>query len=145
MNHSSLFASAYHAISEITGAIPQEPQKMDSPIIQAELGVVIGIVGDLKGRMIVETTADRMKSFGLQMYGMPIMDEEMLESFAGEFGNTVAGSVATKVFNSGIKIEISPPTVIRGQASVSGFSHSTCIRVDDELSFYIALEDKAIR
>ena len=50
------------------------------------------------------------------------LEGEMLESFAGELGNMIAGSLSTFISQKGINMDITPPTVLVGQTKVYGFS-----------------------
>ena len=55
------------------------------------------------------------------MYGVKLEDS-MLESFVGEIGNMVAGNMATRLSENGVRVEISPPTVIVGSTKLTGFT-----------------------
>ena len=79
------------------------------------------------------------------MYGVEL-GEDMLESFVGEFGNSVAGHTATKLYNHSIKIDITPPTTMQGKVRLGGFS--TAISVPFTLNgasgqLVLAMEDNS--
>ncbi|MFY0781926.1 chemotaxis protein CheX [Peribacillus simplex] len=52
--------------------------------------MLIEISGDIRGRIIIEGTNGCMSKIGEGMFGIPI-EGEMLESFAAELGNMLAG------------------------------------------------------
>lgn len=101
----------------------KSPSLMVQPFEQREMGVLIGIIGDIKGRIIIDSTAESFSAIGATMFGMPL-EGEMLESFTGELGNMVAGNICTSVAANGVEIDITPPTVIVGTTRLYGFQHA---------------------
>ena len=70
--------------------------------------------------MIIDAEKEMISKIGEGMFGMPLQ-EEMLESFAGELGNMLAGNMSTSISQKGFIIDITPPTVIIGHSKFSGF------------------------
>ncbi|MEK3977698.1 chemotaxis protein CheX [Psychrobacillus sp. FSL K6-2836] len=101
----------------------KSPSLMVQPFEQKEMGVLIGIIGDIKGRIIIDSTAESFSAIGATMFGMPL-EGEMLESFTGELGNMIAGNICTSVAANGVEIDITPPTVIVGTTRLYGFQHA---------------------
>lgn len=88
----------------------------DSPFIADNVVIIIGIAGDFKGQVFFtmqEKTACSIASS--MMFGMdvPTLDE-MAKSAIAELGNMIMGNVSTEFYNEGIKIDITPPTVLVG-------------------------------
>lgn len=96
------------------------PSISSEPYVQQEIGVLIGIVGDIKGRIIIDGSPQTFGSIGASMFGMPL-EGEMLESFTGELGNMVAGNLCTIVAKEGLELDITPPTVMVGNTKLYGF------------------------
>jgi chemotaxis protein CheX len=49
------------------------------------------------------------------MMGMPVNEiDEMAKSALSELGNMIMGNSATLLFNQGIKIDITPPSLVKG-------------------------------
>ncbi|MCZ8532361.1 chemotaxis protein CheX [Psychrobacillus psychrodurans] len=109
----------------------KSPSLMVQPFEQKEMGVLIGIIGDIKGRIIIDSTAESFSAIGATMFGMPL-EGEMLESFTGELGNMVAGNICTSVAGNGVEIDITPPTVIVGTTRLFGFQHAFKLPVEIE-------------
>lgn len=109
----------------------KSPSLMVQPFVQKEMGVLIGIIGDIKGRIIIDSTAEAFSAIGATMFGMPL-EGEMLESFTGELGNMIAGNLCTSVAASGVEIDITPPTVIVGTSRLYGFQHAFRLPVEIE-------------
>lgn len=87
-----------------------------SPFIADNVVIIIGIAGDFKGQVFFtmsEETACTIASS--MMFGMevPALDE-MAKSAIAELGNMIMGNVSTEFYNEGIKIDITPPTVLVG-------------------------------
>lgn len=87
-----------------------------SPFIAENVVIIIGIAGDFKGQVFFtmdEKTACSIASS--MMFGMevPVLDE-MSKSAIAELGNMIMGNVSTEFYNEGVKIDITPPTVLVG-------------------------------
>lgn len=96
------------------------PSITTEPFIQQEMGVLIGLVGDLKGRIIIDSSPTTFGAIGSSMFGMPL-EGEMLESFTGELGNMIAGNLCTHVGQNNLELDITPPTVMVGNTKLYGF------------------------
>lgn len=115
-------------ISSLSTVIPVKldvlaPSMTVQPYEQMELSVLIGLVGDIKGRLLIDATEQSIDTIGQAMFGMTI-EGEMVESFTGELGNMVAGNLCTVLENEGIKLDISPPTVMTGKTKMYGFKQA---------------------
>ncbi|EDL63583.1 chemotaxis protein CheX [Bacillus sp. SG-1] len=115
-------------IQSIKSVIPL-PVKVDQPTLLAEplrthkIGVLIGLTGDIRGQIIFDGDVEDFQGLGASMFGMPL-EGEMLESFAGELGNMIAGNLSTKIAELGHSMDITPPTVIVGESRLSGFDRA---------------------
>ena len=112
-------------IASLTTVIPVKldvlsPTMTVQPFEQKELSVLIGLVGGIKGRLILETSPEVIAQIGQAMFGMSI-EGEMIESFTGELGNMVAGNLCTLLEKDGLILDISPPTVMSGTIKFFGF------------------------
>lgn len=115
-------------IQSLKSVLPLEidvkpPSLMAQPFDQKEMGVLVGMIGDIKGRIVFDSTAQTFSSIGNTMFGMPL-EGEMLESFTGELGNMISGNLCTFAAESGIELDITPPTVMVGHTKLFGFHHA---------------------
>jgi chemotaxis protein CheX len=117
----ALLNATLASIHELASIETGKPSMASAPIMQTDYGVLIGIVGDVKGRIFILGESKVFAHAGLAMYGMEL-EGEMLESFVGEFGNSVAGHAATKLYDQAVKIDITPPTTMQGNVKLGGFS-----------------------
>lgn len=115
-------------ISAVKSVLPfsadvQEPSLIMQPFEQESISVLIGMTGAVRGRLIIEGTSDCVSKIGEVMFGMPL-EGEMLESFAAELGNMLAGNIATSLANDDTLMDITPPTVLVGQTKMYGFNQA---------------------
>lgn len=115
-------------ITSLTTIIPVKldilaPSLTVQPYEQTEVSVLIGLVGGIKGRLILDTTTDVIDTIGQAMFGMSI-EGEMIESFSGELGNMVAGNLCTVLEKNDLILDISPPTVLSGKTKLFGFKQA---------------------
>ncbi|OES44526.1 chemotaxis protein CheX [Domibacillus iocasae] len=99
------------------------PTLLNGSFDHHEIGVFIGITGDLPGRIILDGSEEAFASLGTKMFGMPI-EGAMVESFAGEVVNMIAGNMGVALSAKGITIDITPPTIIVGNSKISGFKQA---------------------
>lgn len=83
-----------------------------------EIIIILGITGEIKGQASFSLKTDLAKSIASSMMmGMPVVEiDDMAKSALSELGNMIMGNSATLLFNSGIKTDITPPSLLTGQA-----------------------------
>jgi chemotaxis protein CheX len=140
LNELTVAAKAVIPIPSFAG----KTEFLAAPILQPEIGVLIGITGDLRGRLLLEGTFELFQAFGNHMFQMTL-EGEMLESFAGEMGNMIAGNLSASIYKQNISIDITPPTVLVGQTKISGFTRAIHIPLSfesgGELGIVLMLEE----
>lgn len=123
------------SIVAVKKIIPLEPRigapQLIKPPLTVNFGVMIGITGELKGNLVVKSTKDFFSVIGEKMFGMPVSGD-MLESFAGELGNMIAGNLSTYLAENEINTEITHPTVLEGEANLSGFKRALLVEIGYE-------------
>ncbi|GAA0317463.1 hypothetical protein GCM10008967_05040 [Bacillus carboniphilus] len=111
--------------------------------LQLQFGVLIGVTGDVKGKLVFSGESSVFSFIGESMFGMPL-EGEMLNSFSGELGNMIAGGFATNIVNKGIKTDITAPTVMEGDTKVSGFRNAfeanLTFENEEEMNVYLLLD-----
>lgn len=100
-----------------------KPSLFIQPYTQHSIGVLIGMTGDVKGRVIIDGNEEIFGKIGEGMFGM-FLEGEMLESFAGELGNMITGNLSALISQKGFEVDITPPTVLVGQTKVYGFQRA---------------------
>lgn len=111
--------------------------------LQTQFGVLIGITGDVKGKLVLSGESTVFGSIGESMFGMPV-EGEMLASFSGELGNMIAGSLSTNIVKEGINTDITSPTIIQGKTKLSGYERAIQVTVSfdqvGEMEIYLLLD-----
>lgn len=115
-------------IESVKAVLPFEvkvdkPSLFTQPFTQHSIGVLIGMTGDVRGRVIIDGEENIFGKIGEGMFGM-VLEGEMLESFAGELGNMIAGNLSTFISQRGFEMDITPPTVLVGNTKVYGFNRA---------------------
>ncbi len=107
-----------------------------TPIPSFQVGVFLGIVGDLLGEIIFSMSQETAKGLASRMMGQPATTLSPLEQSAlGEFGNMTAGGGVTRLSAQGLRLHLSPPIVIVGE-EVNVRTHKVkTIAVKVDLSF----------
>lgn len=103
------------------------PELFQHSLVQSDVGVLVGIVGDLEGRLVIEGESHTFSLLSQSMYGMAL-EGEMLQSFISEIANMIAGNTSTLLSGKGRKIDITPPTVMVGQMQLFGFERGIRVK-----------------
>ena len=115
----------------------------DTKELHTQFGVLIGITGHVKGQLLFSGDHTAFGVIGKSMFGMELSGE-MLNSFCGEFGNMIAGGLATIVSEQSVSIDITSPTLIEGDMRMTGFKRSLSIpftiESTNELTIYFLLD-----
>jgi len=108
---------------------------------------IIGFTGGVSGNLVYsfkdKTVFEVMKA----MVGMELSEiDEMALSAVGELANMISGNIATNLEKVGYKIEISPPSVVKGK-EISVKMEGVVIRMPAELNGHefdvsIAIQEK---
>lgn len=78
--------------------------------------VIVGIMGGLRGQVMFSMDKSvSLKIASAMMMGMTITElDEMSKSAIAESANMILGNAATILYSKGIKIEITPPSLMMG-------------------------------
>lgn len=108
----NIFQMLNMASIQRTGLAKREKLKTEN-----EVNIVIGLVGDLKGNVVLslpETTAKNIAS--TMMGGMAVPELDMMpKSALCELTNMVAGNSMSQLEQMGAKVDITPPMLVHGK------------------------------
>ncbi|WP_284139224.1 MULTISPECIES: chemotaxis protein CheX [unclassified Virgibacillus] len=111
--------------------------------LHLQYGVLIGVTGDVKGKLIFAGDTNLFAKLGEGMFGMPL-EGDMLASFSGELGNMLAGSIATTIAKDGIQTDITAPTIMQGKTTLSGYEKALHLTTNFEntgvMDIYLLLD-----
>ncbi len=94
-----------------------KPYLKTSPFTAENMIIVVGITGEIRGQAVISMGLDMAKTIAsAMMMGMPVEEmDEMAKSALSELGNMIMGNSATLLFNQGVNIDITPPTLMMGE------------------------------
>jgi chemotaxis protein CheX len=124
MEHTEAFFNAFQNVMPQLGledtvliGIDEFGKKVRTP----EIACIIGIVGDLRGSVIFAMDIDTAKTIaGTMMGGMELEEfDEIAQSAISELGNMLAANACTELSLVGVKVDVSTPTLMIGNFSVS--------------------------
>jgi len=78
--------------------------------------VLVGLTDQMRGNVAYNMTEETAKKIAsIMMMGMPVAEmDEMAQSAISELTNMVTGNAATNFEKCGLKVDISPPTLVVG-------------------------------
>lgn len=87
-----------------------------SPYSSDTVVVVVGLMGALRGQVLFSMDKPvALQIASAMMMGMTITElDEMSKSAITESANMILGNAATLLYNNGVKIEITPPSLMMG-------------------------------
>lgn len=91
--------------------------------LQLQFGVLIGVVGEVRGKILFAGEQTVFSDIASAMYGMTI-EGAMLASFSGELGNMIAAGISTHMASQGVTTDITSPSIIEGNTKLSGFERA---------------------
>jgi len=125
-----------------------KPYIKSSPFVADTLMIMVGITGEIRGQAALSMNAEIAKNVAsTMMMGMPVEElDELSKSALSELANMIMGNSATLLFNAGVNIDITPPTLMMGdnmQIS-AGAMRTVCIPLSSpvgDLMFDISVKE----
>lgn len=113
-----------------------KPYIKASPYTAKEVIIIVGITGEIRGQAVITLDMDFSKKMAsMMMMGMPVDElDELSKSALSELGNMIMGNTATLLFNNGISVDITPPTLMVGEklSISSGSMRTICVPLEAE-------------
>ena len=109
--------------------------------------IMIGITGEMRGSVIIALTYNKaLEIASKMMMGMPVTElDEMATSAISELGNMIMGNAATILSTKGVGIDITPPTLCRGNLTINqSYTKNICIPLsgdDITIELDVAVKD----
>lgn len=96
---------------------PGQVKIMDKITSNQGIIILVGITGDISGRIIIDLTLEQAHEFSKAILQEEIdkNDMELIESAIGELGNMVSGRAVSKLHEMGYTLRITPPTILKGK------------------------------
>lgn len=106
------------------------------------LVIMIGVTGEMRGQVMIAFSVDIACDIASKMIMAPVIElNELSMSAISELGNMILGNAATILSTKGIGIDITPPTLCRGNVSIiNSYSKNICIPLHYEDGKYVELD-----
>ena len=94
--------------------------------------ILVGLTDELQGNVAYNMSTETAKAIAsTMMMGMPVPEmDEMAQSAISELTNMVTGNAATNFEKCGLKVDISPPTLVVGSEFKAKVSTSKFLVVE---------------
>lgn len=88
-----------------------------SPYKSEDIIIMVGLTGKIRGQAIFSMKREfGLKIASCMMMGMPVTEfDEMSKSAISELANMIMGNAATILYNRGMNIDITPPSLLMGE------------------------------
>jgi len=125
-----------------------KPIKRQSPVAINGVAVILGITGNLEGRVIFDMSEDTaIKIAGAMNYEEFSEFDNLARSTISELGNIIAGKAVSVLNDKGWKFNITPPMLLCGKnmETTDSFEETLVIPLDTACGLFninIALKEK---
>ncbi|RDW15343.1 chemotaxis protein CheX [Oceanobacillus chungangensis] len=89
--------------------------------LKIKFGLLIGLSRDIKGSLILSADKVVFSSISHVWYAIRRRNPS---SFSGELGNMLAGRISTTIIENGIQTDITAPTILQGNTTLSGYERA---------------------
>lgn len=89
----------------------------NAPYQSEDVIIMVGLTGKIRGQAIFSMSKTLgMSIASCMMMGMPVTEfDELSKSAISELANMILGNAATILYNRGINIDITPPSLLMGE------------------------------
>ncbi|SEV82420.1 chemotaxis protein CheX [[Clostridium] fimetarium] len=108
----------------------EKPYIKNTEFADDSILIMIGVTGEMRGQIIIALTISNACDVASKMMmGMPVTElNDLSISAISELGNMIMGNTATILSTKGIGIDITPPTICRGNLSfTTSYAKNICI------------------
>ena len=108
-----------------------KPALKEASFTHDELLILMGITGEMKGQAIIDFPMASALQIASKMCMMEMTElNEISQSAICELCNMIMGNTATLFYQSGTQIDITPPTICKGNVSfANNFAANICIPI----------------
>lgn len=112
-----------------------KPYVKNSEFASDSVIIMIGVTGEMRGQVMIALSYTKaLEIASNMMMGIPVAElDDMAVSAISELGNMIMGNAATILATKGIGVDITPPTLCRGNLSFSNaFAKNICIPLNGD-------------
>ena len=111
-------SSAFSVLQTLTGDRPERGNLSlrHATFTSQQVSIMAGVNGEIEGAALYAMSTNTAKKIASAMIGAPVEElDDMALSAVSELGNMITGQAITLLSNKGYNVDITPPSVIRGQ------------------------------
>ncbi|MBO7354091.1 MAG: chemotaxis protein CheX [Lachnospiraceae bacterium] len=118
-----------------------KPALKDAQFTSDELLILMGITGEMKGQAILDFPMPAALQIASKMCMMEVTElSDLAQSAICELCNMIMGNTATLFYQSGTQIDITPPTICKGNVSFgNNYAANICIPFNYEDKYFFAI------
>ena len=118
-----------------------KPALKDAQFTSDELLILMGITGEMKGQAILDFPMPAALQIASKMCMMEVTElSDLAQSAICELCNMIIGNTATLFYQSGTQIDITPPTICKGNVSFgNNYAANICIPFNYEDKYFFAI------
>lgn len=100
-----------------------KPEISKTEFNESSVVIMLGITGQVKGQVLIDMSEESAKKLASgMMMGMTVDTlDDMTLSALSELGNMIMGNAATVFSTSGINMDITPPSTLRGHLVIDRY------------------------
>ena len=120
-----------------------KPYIKNTEFAQDSVVIMIGVTGEMRGQVMIGITYQKaLEIASRMMMGMPVTElDEMSTSAISELGNMIMGNAATILSTKGVGIDITPPTLCRGNVQfMQNYTKNICIPLSADNDIVLELD-----
>lgn len=115
-------SASRRVLQQLIGLEPviETPRLLDTTISGNDIVVIVGLTGAIKGQVMFTMGEDTAINIVKKMtLNNSVTELDFIgQSAISEMGNMIAGSTGMEMYSSGIDIDITPPSICRGEGLV---------------------------
>lgn len=111
-------SAAFSVMQMLTGDMPKRGQLSlrNTTFTSDQVTIMAGVNGEIEGMAIFGMSTETVIQIASAMMGTQVEAlDEMSLSAISELGNMIAGNAATLISQKGFDVDITPPSVVRGE------------------------------
>lgn len=110
-----------------------KPMLRDAAFTEESIVIIVGLTGQMRGQVMIDLEFNTACNIASKMCMMPITEmNEISLSALSELGNMIMGNAATLFSTKGIGMDITPPTMSRGNVTFKSGVKNLCVPLNYE-------------
>lgn len=144
--------SVFSVLETVTGDKPERGQLAlrNATFTTQQVTIMAGVNGEVEGSALYGMSMVTATKIASAMIGTPVLElDDMATSAISELGNMITGSATTLLSEHGFRVDITPPSVIKGtNVEVSTKTPALVVPVQTQfgaVEINVALLENAVR